>query len=173
MKTVYKLILVIMVLVLFVSCTGKEKDNSNLEIKFSYVDVAKKREPSDFSQLFKKRFIAIEKILRNRRELQNVTSINRILTKKAKEDVAKRLGEKSHQSGFDVVIRLMAAAKTEKRAEEIILEAEKKKEKFPQYYKNFEQVLSSVGLSIERLRNKQYDNKTFKLIEFIDNYGIC
>jgi len=33
MKTVYKLILVIMVLVLFVSCTGKEKDNSNLEIK--------------------------------------------------------------------------------------------------------------------------------------------
>jgi len=63
-------------------------DNSNLEIKFSYVDVAKKREPSDFSQLFKKRFIAIEKILRNRRELQNVTSINRILTKKAKEDVA-------------------------------------------------------------------------------------
>ncbi|MBS3174425.1 hypothetical protein J4440_00930 [Candidatus Woesearchaeota archaeon] len=52
-------------------------------------------------------------------------------------------------------------------------EAEKKKEKFPQYYKNFEQVLSSVGLSIERLRNKQYDNKTFKLIEFIDNYGIC
>ncbi|MBS3158105.1 DNA-directed DNA polymerase II small subunit [Candidatus Woesearchaeota archaeon] len=63
-------------------------NNSNLEIKFSYVDVAKKREPSDFSQLFKKRFIAIEKILRNRRELQSVTSINRILTKKAKEDVA-------------------------------------------------------------------------------------
>ena len=63
-------------------------DNSNLEIKFSYIDVVKKREPSDFTQLFKNRFNAIEKILRNRRELQSVTSINRILSKKSKEDVA-------------------------------------------------------------------------------------
>ncbi|MFA6991691.1 MAG: type IV secretion system DNA-binding domain-containing protein [Candidatus Gracilibacteria bacterium] len=37
----------------------------------------------------------------------------------AKEEVAKRLGEKTGQSGFDTVIRLMATAKTEERAEQI------------------------------------------------------
>ena len=37
----------------------------------------------------------------------------------AKEEVAKRLGEKASQNGFDTVIRLLASAKTEKRAEEI------------------------------------------------------
>lgn len=37
----------------------------------------------------------------------------------AKEDVAKRIGEKAGQSGFDTVIRLLASAKTEQRAEEI------------------------------------------------------
>jgi len=37
----------------------------------------------------------------------------------AKEDVAKRLGEKAQQSGFETMIRLLACAKTESRAEEI------------------------------------------------------
>lgn len=37
----------------------------------------------------------------------------------AQEEVAKRLGEKASQSGFDTVIRLLSSAKTEKRAEEI------------------------------------------------------
>ncbi|NIA02432.1 MAG: DUF87 domain-containing protein, partial [Nitrospirae bacterium] len=37
----------------------------------------------------------------------------------SKEEVAKRMGEKSAQSGFDTVIRLLSTAKTEKRAEEI------------------------------------------------------
>ncbi len=37
----------------------------------------------------------------------------------AKEDVAKRIGEKAGKSGFDTVIRLLASAKTESRAEEI------------------------------------------------------
>lgn len=35
------------------------------------------------------------------------------------EEVAKRIGEKATQSGFDTVIRLIATAKTEQRAEEI------------------------------------------------------
>ncbi|MBI4232070.1 type IV secretory system conjugative DNA transfer family protein [Candidatus Peregrinibacteria bacterium] len=38
----------------------------------------------------------------------------------SKEDVAKRIGEKSQQSGFDTVIRLVSSAKTEVRAEELI-----------------------------------------------------
>lgn len=62
--------------------------NTNIEIKFSYVDIPKKREPSDFAQLFKNRFAALERILRNRRELQSVTSINRILSKTSKEEVS-------------------------------------------------------------------------------------
>ena len=37
----------------------------------------------------------------------------------AKEEVAKQMGEKASQSGFDVVIRLLATAKTEARAEEL------------------------------------------------------
>lgn len=37
----------------------------------------------------------------------------------SKEEVAKRMGEKAGQSGFDTVIRLIATAKTETRAEEI------------------------------------------------------
>jgi len=37
----------------------------------------------------------------------------------SKEDVAKRMGEKSSQSGFDTVIRLLSTAKTEVRADEI------------------------------------------------------
>jgi hypothetical protein len=37
----------------------------------------------------------------------------------AKEEVAKKIGEKAGRSGFDVVIRLLSTAKTEKRAEEI------------------------------------------------------
>ncbi|MFA6917319.1 MAG: type IV secretion system DNA-binding domain-containing protein [Candidatus Gracilibacteria bacterium] len=37
----------------------------------------------------------------------------------SKEEVAKRIGEKAGQSGFDTVIRLLASAKTEQRAESI------------------------------------------------------
>lgn len=37
----------------------------------------------------------------------------------SKEETAKRIGEKSGQSGYDAVIRLLATAKTESRAEEI------------------------------------------------------
>ncbi len=37
----------------------------------------------------------------------------------SKEDVAKRIGEKASQTGFDTAIRLLATAKTESRAEEI------------------------------------------------------
>lgn len=37
----------------------------------------------------------------------------------AKEEVAKRIGEKAGQTGFDCVIRLLATAKTERRAEEL------------------------------------------------------
>lgn len=37
----------------------------------------------------------------------------------SKEEIAKRMGEKTTQSGFDTVIRLLATAKTEVRAEEI------------------------------------------------------
>jgi hypothetical protein len=37
----------------------------------------------------------------------------------SKEEVAKRMGEKSSQSGFDTVIRILSTASTEKKAEEI------------------------------------------------------
>ena len=37
----------------------------------------------------------------------------------SKEETAKRIGEKSAQSGFDTAIRLLTTAKTESRAEDI------------------------------------------------------
>ncbi len=37
----------------------------------------------------------------------------------SKEEVAKRIGEKASQSGFETVVRLLSSAKTERRAEEL------------------------------------------------------
>lgn len=59
-----------------------------VKIIFSYEEEPKKRDIQDFTSLFNKRFQAIEAILKNRQELQNLTSINKILSKKEKEVVS-------------------------------------------------------------------------------------
>lgn len=52
---------------------------------FNYSERSKKRSVADFVGYFNSRFKEIEKILRMRQELQGVTSISRILSKKEKE----------------------------------------------------------------------------------------
>lgn len=58
------------------------------KIVFSYKDVQKKREIKDFVLYFNNRYKTIRSLLQQRQELQGAVSINRLLAKKEKEQVA-------------------------------------------------------------------------------------
>ncbi|MCK4859875.1 MAG: DNA-directed DNA polymerase II small subunit, partial [Candidatus Omnitrophica bacterium] len=68
----------------------KEEVNTynSLKIIFSYDLTPKKREANDFIQYFNNRYKAIEKILKQRQELQNTTSINRLINKRDREQIS-------------------------------------------------------------------------------------
>jgi len=67
----------------------KRKESENkVKIIFSYDRPPKKREARDFIQYFNNRFQIIEKILKQRQELWNTTSINRIIGKRDREQVS-------------------------------------------------------------------------------------
>jgi DNA polymerase II small subunit len=59
-----------------------------IKILLNYTEKSRKRTVNDFVNYFNVRFREIEKILRSRQELQNLTSISRIAGKKEKENVA-------------------------------------------------------------------------------------
>jgi len=59
-----------------------------VKIVYSYNDEPKKRELQDFVEYFNNRYKSLEKILKQRQELRNTVSINRIAIKKDKEPVA-------------------------------------------------------------------------------------
>lgn len=61
---------------------------SPLSIIISFQNVPKKYEVKDFTSFFISRYLFIEKILRNRQELQNILTINRALSKSEKEAVS-------------------------------------------------------------------------------------
>lgn len=63
-----------------------ENQDANIKIVYSYKEEAKKREPQDFVDYFNNRYKSIEKILKQRQELKNTISINKIPYKK--ENVA-------------------------------------------------------------------------------------
>lgn len=67
---------------------NKEKRNSSVKLVFSYDEESKKRDIQDFVAYFNARYKAIENILRNRQELQNIVSINRLENKKDKEEIS-------------------------------------------------------------------------------------
>ncbi|HHI04165.1 MAG TPA: DNA-directed DNA polymerase II small subunit [Candidatus Woesearchaeota archaeon] len=64
------------------------KKESDVKILFSYKEESKKREVQDFVSFFNSRYKILENMLKNRQELQNIMSINRILNKKEKENVS-------------------------------------------------------------------------------------
>ena len=68
----------------------KEKTNQEYDVKiiFSYDQAPKKREASDFIQYFNNRYQSIEKILKHRQELSSTISINRLLSKRDREQVS-------------------------------------------------------------------------------------
>ena len=60
----------------------------SVKIVRSYSEPTKKYEPADFVSYFNARFRELERILRNRQELSQVTSIARIISKTERENVA-------------------------------------------------------------------------------------
>ncbi len=71
--------------------TGTKQEDtstSTVHIEFSYESEPKKRDVNDFIGLFTSRYNSIRKMLQNRKELQNLTSINRLNQKKEREQTA-------------------------------------------------------------------------------------
>ncbi|MBU0980389.1 MAG: DNA-directed DNA polymerase II small subunit [Nanoarchaeota archaeon] len=67
---------------------GPDSGCCNVNVVSTYTEAAKKRDVQDFVGLFNSRYRAIESILKNRPELQSTVSINRILSKSDRENVA-------------------------------------------------------------------------------------
>ena len=70
---------------------GKEEsieDLAPVSILFNHDVESRKREVGSFIQYFNARYKKIAEMLRGRRELQNITSINRVLAKKEKDSTA-------------------------------------------------------------------------------------
>ena len=65
-----------------------EKKDSSVKIDFSFADESKKRSCDDFVSYFRARFKTLRSILEQRQELQNVISLQRLNSKKEKEQVA-------------------------------------------------------------------------------------
>jgi len=65
----------------------EQKPFSRVKVVFNYKDETKKREIKDFVEYYNKRFEALRDILRQRREMINITSINKLLSKKDKAEV--------------------------------------------------------------------------------------
>ena len=68
--------------------TTETKKETDLKILSSYEEDSKKRDIQDFVQYFNNRYKAIEKILKNRNELKNTLSINRINAKKDRDHIS-------------------------------------------------------------------------------------
>tara|TARA_B100002003_G_C14136935_1_gene546821 strand:- start:170 stop:1744 length:1575 start_codon:yes stop_codon:yes gene_type:complete len=66
----------------------ENQDQKDVKILFSYDEESKKRTVQDFVNYFNKRFDALEKILKNRSELQNLLSIKRVQQKREKDNLS-------------------------------------------------------------------------------------
>lgn len=86
----------------------EQKKKNRIKIIYSYKENIKKREVQDFVQYFNKRHKTIEKILKNRRELSNIISINRLKTKKEREHVSLIgiIKDKSYTKNKNLIITL-------------------------------------------------------------------
>ncbi|RMF06518.1 DNA-directed DNA polymerase II small subunit [Candidatus Woesearchaeota archaeon] len=69
---------------------GSEKPSpaGSVEVVFSYDKTVAKREVRDFSLYYNKRYQSLQHLLSSRQELQNVTSIARVLAKKDRENLS-------------------------------------------------------------------------------------
>lgn len=66
----------------------ENKTRANTQVIFSYKDEPTKREVKDFVDYFTSRYTILKQILQNRKELSNLTSINRVGQKREREQVS-------------------------------------------------------------------------------------
>ena len=71
-----------------IQTTSQTQQTITVSVVSNHENISRKYTTQDFVGYFNSRFKAIEKILQNRQELQNLTSIARILQKKDKEKVS-------------------------------------------------------------------------------------
>ena len=85
-----------------------ENDESPVKVIFNYKGVPKERTVNDFSQLFKKRYYSIMKLLRSRKELDNILSISRLTSKSQKESIAfiGMVSDKSETANGNIILTL-------------------------------------------------------------------
>ena len=87
----------------------KDTETTNkVKIIYSYEEDPKKRTYQDFVKLFNVRFKELHNMLRQRQELQSVTSISRILYKKERENVAAigMIQEKHITKNKNIILKL-------------------------------------------------------------------
>jgi DNA polymerase II small subunit len=72
----------------FIKFLSQEQECSPVKVLFSYEQEPRKRSFQDFVSLFNHRFNELENLLKQRQELQNLTSISRVLTKQGRETVS-------------------------------------------------------------------------------------
>ncbi len=68
--------------------TETEQESGDYKVVFSYTEKQGKKQISDFISYFNKRFSSIERILSQRSDLSNLTSIARVAAKKDRENIA-------------------------------------------------------------------------------------
>ncbi len=66
----------------------QKEERVGVKVIYSFEEDSKKRDASDFAKHFFNRYNQIEKILTNRQELRNITSISRVINKKDKETIS-------------------------------------------------------------------------------------
>lgn len=88
--------------------TTEDKEKNKVNIIFSYEEEPRKRDIQDFVQYFNNRYKSIEKILKNRSEMTNVLSINRIKSKKDRDHISLigLVTEKRTTKNKNIILRL-------------------------------------------------------------------
>jgi len=84
------------------------QQSAPLSVNFSYKDLPKKKDVQDFVSYFTARYNAIEKMLRPRQELRNLTSIGRLHAKKDKETVSiiGMVSDKQHTKNGNIMLTI-------------------------------------------------------------------
>ena len=57
--------------------------------------------------------------------------------------------------------------------EKWIASTERKHNRFPQYYKNYDRFLFLITDSVKKLENREYNEKTIETLKEIENYEVC
>ncbi|GAG05171.1 unnamed protein product, partial [marine sediment metagenome] len=88
------------------SITDNKKTNSRVDILSCYNEESKKRSEQDFISYFNARYNSISKLLKNRSDMQNLMSINRVSFKKDKVALIGMVFEKRVTKNNNIILTL-------------------------------------------------------------------